>query len=666
MTRPPFDDIPFPTDDPALCREAEASAARRSSGVAGAVPALSAEGAQGDLSGRAAKNEPRPRASGVRSETAPAPAASRAAPARDYFGSISTFRPERDRARPVPVAAPRNAPRSVSSAAPKSVPRFDAARFAAAYRRGDVLERDVRPAGEPALQATAPELSATLPAEETPVAVSAVLKYVDEAVRGFFTHCWIVGEVAQVTRSRLGHCYFSLKDEKGLLSCVLWRTRLAAAGMPQEGDRIEVRGELQVYGPNGRLQLSVDAWREAGRGALWAAFLALKAKLEAEGLFDAAKKRPLPVFPKRIAIVTSETAAARRDVEQTLERRMPWVERVLVHAAVQGAQAPASLVEALRRADGIGADVILLVRGGGAYEDLAAFNDETFARTLRDLKTPVVSGVGHETDFTIADFAADVRASTPTAAAEMVGRDGSYWFARLSKARETIERTIERELRTAEERFDRVDAVFPTGEGLLRTFDEKRLEAAARFARSFDLALVQKAQRVRTAGRMFQVPEAFFGGYDGRLALAASRLTCAFDEKLALGRREIDREKGRLDDMVFGRLARDGERLARAARLAPNPIPALERAERTVAVLKRTLEALDPDRPLRAGYARISTAAGVVGTAAAIAPGDVLRIDFADGALLARAQTRVPEAKRSSGSRTGASGSSETALDTNG
>ena len=199
----------------------------------------------------------------------------------------------------------------------------------------------------------------------------------------------------------------------------------------------------------------------------------------------------------------------------------------------------------------------------------------------------------------------------------------------------------------------------------MRTFDEKRLEAAARFARSFDLALAQKAQRVRTAGRMFQVPEAFFGGYDGRLALAASRLTCAFDEKLALGRREIEREKGRLDDMVFGRLARDGERLARAARLAPNPMPALERAERTVAVLKRTLEALDPDRPLRAGYARISTAAGVVGTAAAIAPGEVLRIDFADGALLARAQARVPEAKRSSGSRTGASDSSETALDTN-
>ena len=238
--------------------------------------------------------------------------------------------------------------------------------------------------------------------------------------------------------------------------------------------------------------------------------------------------------------------------------------------------------------------MILLVRGGGAYEDLAAFNDETLARTLRDLKTPVVSGVGHETDFTIADFAADVRASTPTAAAEMVGRDGSYWFARLSKARETIERTIERELRTAEERFDRVDAVFPTGEGLLRTFDEKRLEAAARFARSFDLALAQKAQRVRTAGRMFQVPEAFFGGYDGRLALAASRLTCAFDEKLALGRREIEREKGRLDDMVFGGLRVTGERLARAARLAPNPMPALERAERTVAVLKRTLEALDP------------------------------------------------------------------------
>lgn len=481
---------------------------------------------------------------------------------------------------------------------------------------------------------------ATAAEEDRPIPVSEVLARLDEAVRSVFPKCWIAGEVSQVTRSRLGHFYFSLKDEKGALSCVIWRSK-SSIGIPEEGESVEMRGEIQIYGPRGSLQLSVDDWRPAGRGALWEAFLRLKAKLEAEGLFDAAIKKPLPIFPKRIAVVTSETAAAFGDVRRTLARRMPWVQLVLAEAAVQGATAPESLIRALRLADEAKCDVILLVRGGGAYEDLQAFNDEALARTLRSLKTPVVSGIGHETDFTIADFAADVRASTPTAAAEMVGRDSAYWLGRVLKAEETMSRTIVRELRSAEERLDRADLALPSGARLMALFADKVSAAARQLDAEAFRALARRAERVRISGRAFEVPEAFFERYDARMTAGAQRLESALGVKLGESARLLQVVTGRLDDAALRRLSAEAGRYERARRLAPNPLPLIERAQRTVAALGRTLEALDPDRPLRSGYARISTAAGVVSSVQEICSGDALVIEFGDGQIGARATGEI-------------------------
>lgn len=232
---------------------------------------------------------------------------------------------------------------------------------------------------------------------------------------------WVQGEVSNFSRPSSGHLYFTLKDSGAALKCVMWRNAAARQTfLPRDGDAIEVHGAIGVYEAAGAYQLYADILRPAGEGALYQEFLRLKARLEAEGLFDPARKRPLPRWPRRIGIVTSPTGAALRDMLNTLRRRYPQVEVILAPTPVQGEDAPAGVIAALRSLAEIQPDVILVARGGGSIEDLWAFNDEGVARAIATCPIPVVTGVGHETDFTIADFAADLRAPTPTAAAELV------------------------------------------------------------------------------------------------------------------------------------------------------------------------------------------------------------------------------------------------------
>lgn len=232
---------------------------------------------------------------------------------------------------------------------------------------------------------------------------------------------WVQGEVSNINHPNSGHLYFTLKDGGAALKCVMWRNAVSRAGfIPREGEAIEAHGSISVYETNGQYQLYADLIRPVGDGALYLAFLRLKARLEAEGLFDEARKRSIPAWPQRIGVVTSPTGAALRDVLDTLRRRYPLAEVVLAPTQVQGEEAPPKIVAALdclnQRAV---PEVILLVRGGGSIEDLWAFNHEAVARAIVASRAPVITGVGHETDFTIADFVADLRAPTPTAAAEL-------------------------------------------------------------------------------------------------------------------------------------------------------------------------------------------------------------------------------------------------------
>ncbi|MCX6069049.1 MAG: exodeoxyribonuclease VII large subunit [Chloroflexi bacterium] len=233
---------------------------------------------------------------------------------------------------------------------------------------------------------------------------------------------WVQGEISNFSRPASGHLYFTLKDAGASLRCVMWKgDALRVRGMPlQDGLSIEVHGKIGVYEPSGQYQLIVDLLRPAGEGALYAEFMRLKAVLEAEGLFDSARKRPLTNFPRKIGIVTSSTGAALRDMLNVLRRRLPLAEVVLAASPVQGTEAPPALVLALQKLNTlVKPDVILLARGGGSIEDLWAFNDERVVRAVAASKSPIITGVGHETDFTLVDFASDLRAPTPTAAAEL-------------------------------------------------------------------------------------------------------------------------------------------------------------------------------------------------------------------------------------------------------
>ena len=232
---------------------------------------------------------------------------------------------------------------------------------------------------------------------------------------------WVRGEISNFSQPRSGHLYFTLKDSEAQLRCVMWKSQTFGLRFnPKDGQSVEAHGAMSFYPAGGQVQLYVDEMQPVGEGQLYQEFLRLKARLEAEGLFAAELKRPLPQFPRYIGVVTSPSGAALQDILNTLRRRLPLVRVTLAPTPVQGAEAPAGIVAALQSLNSLpDLDLIILARGGGSIEDLWAFNDASVAYAIRASRVPVISGVGHETDFTIADFAADLRAPTPTAAAEL-------------------------------------------------------------------------------------------------------------------------------------------------------------------------------------------------------------------------------------------------------
>lgn len=272
--------------------------------------------------------------------------------------------------------------------------------------------------------------------------VAELTRYLRELISGddHLQDLWVIGEVSNLSRPASGHIYFTLKDAQAALRCVMWRnTAMRQDFLPRDGEAVEVHGGVDVYEAGGQYQLYADLIRPAGEGLLYQEFLRLKARLEAEGLFDPERKRPIPRWPRRIGIATSPTGAAVRDMLNTIQRRFPLADVILAPCIVQGAEAPASIIAALERLNRVGKpDVILLARGGGSMEDLWAFNDESLARAIAASTAPIITGVGHETDFTIADFAADLRAATPTAAAELATPNRQDLHAALADLKQKI------------------------------------------------------------------------------------------------------------------------------------------------------------------------------------------------------------------------------------
>lgn len=274
---------------------------------------------------------------------------------------------------------------------------------------------------------------------------------------------WLTGEVSGFSQASSGHCYFTLKDAGAVLKAVIWRSQAARMALPRNGDQVTVHGYISIYEQGSAYQLYVDRLETAGAGQLWLEFERLKARLEADGLFDPARKRPIPVQPLRLGIATSPTAAALRDILRTLTARYPLVEAILAPTPVQGVDAPPGIVAALAALnrwsmERAPLDAIILARGGGASEELWAFNDERVARAIVASAVPVITGVGHETDFTIADFAADLRAATPTAAATAATPDRRQLAAVVAGLAEVARGEIGGRLADERDRLERLTA----------------------------------------------------------------------------------------------------------------------------------------------------------------------------------------------------------------
>lgn len=319
------------------------------------------------------------------------------------------------------------------------------------------------------------------------LSVVELLRSVRDLLERRFPLAWVRGELSNLSRAPSGHCYFTLKDRAAQVECVMFRSRAALLDWePRDGMQVEVRALATLYEPRGRFQLTVEIMRRAGLGPLYERFLRLKEKLGAEGLFDEGIKRELPAHPRRIGVLTSLAAAALRDVLTTLARRNPALGVIVYPVPVQGDGAAeriaAMLARASRRAE---CDVLLLVRGGGSIEDLWQFNEEAVARAIRACAIPVVVGVGHETDFTIADFAADRRAPTPTAAAELVSPPLAELAARVAASVRSLHKEVDRKLRYAAQALDACARRLVHPAQRLRSYRELVAQLTARLAFAF-------------------------------------------------------------------------------------------------------------------------------------------------------------------------------------
>lgn len=413
-------------------------------------------------------------------------------------------------------------------------------------------------------------------------------------LQGGLGRLWVGGELSNVTRAASGHWYFTLKDARAGVRAVMFRSAAARVPfVPAEGQQVEVLAAAGLYEARGEFQLTVERMREAGAGDLYRQFVRLKERLQAEGLFDPARKRPLPAATRRIGIVTSARGAALRDVLATLRARAPRIEVVLYPASVQGERAATELISALEAADGRAeCDVLLLVRGGGSIEDLRAFNDERVARRVAASRLPVVCGVGHETDFSICDFVADLRAATPTAAAVAVSRDRRLDLIAVGRLAQRLGAAARGRLQVAEQTTDLLARRLRPPR---RQVADHRL-AVAGLARRL-LAAAEHAQHVRVAALRLQ---------QARLAVPDVRAAGARVENLA-------------------------SRLARAARQRRS-----EQAAR-LAHLASALALVDPRAILDRGYALVYTADGrLLRHADDVAARELLQIDLAHGSVAAR------------------------------
>lgn len=451
-------------------------------------------------------------------------------------------------------------------------------------------------------------MSWTEPTEINPnadaISVSVLLQRAKSALERALPLCWVNGEISGFKRAASGHCYFDLKDDAAQIACVLYRNRAALVGFElKDGAQVELRVRPAIYEPRGSLQFAVEQARLAGVGRLYEAFLRLKAKLEAEGLFADDLKRELPAFPQRIGLITSPKAAALADMLRVLRDRWPRAQVILYPASVQGGNAPRELLAALSAANARAeCDVLIIGRGGGSMEDLWAFNDEALTRAVAASTIPIVSAVGHETDVTLCDFAADVRALTPTAAAALVTPEREVMLAGVADFAGRMVDALQDRLDRLGERLDRASERLRGGSSaLLAPWRETLLRMNSRLHRAVTAMVPQQHARLARVNQ--------------RLALQLQRTPAASAR--------VERIGLRLDVALSSRLAAQKSRVERAA---------------------QALQLLNPQQVLDRGYAVVFDGDGRALTdAATVTPGADIRIQLRRGEIGARVTDVKPE-----------------------
>jgi exodeoxyribonuclease VII large subunit len=408
-----------------------------------------------------------------------------------------------------------------------------------------------------------------------------------------FPLLWVAGEISNFKRYDSGHCYFSLKDSKAQVRCVMFRNRAALIDFqPREGMQVEARALVSLYEARGDFQLTIEALRPAGLGALFAAYERLKQKLELEGLFAPERKKPLPAFPRAVGIVTSPAAAALADVIAALQRRMPSLPIILYPTPVQGLDAAAQIASAIQKANQRQeVDVLIVCRGGGSLEDLWSFNEEVVARAIAACTIPLVSGIGHETDFSIADFVADVRAATPTAAAELVSPNREEWLARLDRQRSRMHRAVERQLQS-------------------------------------------KMQGLDATARRLQHPGARLAQQHAYILELSRRLHLAPNRALEKNRYRLTQSALRLNHLKPSTIRQQDRLASLKQRLTSVLSRTLLQPQQRLSMLAARLEPWNPQVVLARGYALVSRPDGqLVRLGANLKHGDALSLQFADSAV---------------------------------
>lgn len=430
-----------------------------------------------------------------------------------------------------------------------------------------------------------------LPGPDIVLSVTELNRAARQVLERGFPLLWVAGEVSNLTRAASGHVYFSLKDAAAQVRCVMFRHR--AQLLPwrlDNGARVEARALVTLYEPRGDFQLTIEALRRAGLGALYEAFARLRERLGAEGLFDEAGKRPLPALPRTVGVVTSLQAAALQDVLAALRRRCPHVAVVVYPVPVQGAGAARQIAARLLESGAGGeCEVLILARGGGSIEDLCAFNDEAVARALRTCPLPVVCGVGHETDVTIADLASDRRAATPTAAAELVSAGWVEAAARLPQLSQRLQAVMHLHLRTRMQRLDLLAARLPSPAQQMGRARLHLDHLSARLKAAFERLHAQRIERTRRSTLRLRAVRPDLAGHSRELAHLRQRLAAA------------------------------------GAALVPS-------RRDTLRTLETHLLHLGPQDVLRRGFSIVRNAGGEVMRASAqISRGDTLHIEFHAG-----------------------------------